>query len=59
MTFDYFLTTKIHSLDYSVRHHVERFNTMKTERRALLKAQKDPKKPAEEYYLALIKKVAL
>lgn len=59
MTFDYFLLTKIHSLDFSIKHHTERFNQMKADRSVLLAGQKNPKEPNEAYFLALIKKVAM
>ena len=62
MTFDYFLNTKLHSLENSVQYMQERFIEMTKERRVLLKqleANKDDKHLKEEYNLMLIKRVAM
>lgn len=58
MTFDFFLATKMHSLEYSTKHNLKRFDEMKVARRAQLKEFKD-KENKEDYYLALIRKVAV
>lgn len=62
MTFDYFLNTKLHSLEYSVSYMNEQFKKMTEERRALLATIKDSKENGPErevYNLALIKRVAM
>lgn len=58
MTFDFFLATKIHSLDFATKHTHENFEKMKVARRQMLKEQLE-KENKEEYYLELIRKVAL
>ena len=58
MTFDFFLATKLHSLEYSTKHNTKRFADMKEARRVQLKELKDVENK-EAYYLALIRKVAM
>lgn len=58
VTFDYFLQTKMLSLDYSTAHFAEKFEAMKVERRELHKKLKDEVNK-EAYFLLLIKKVCM
>lgn len=52
------MATKLHSLEFSTEHCNTMFETMKNERRELLKTLQG-KENKEPYYLALIKKVAI
>ena len=59
MTFDYFMRTKLHSLEESYKLLHAKFDQMKETRRALFKEVKGKGDQMEKYYLLLIKKVAM
>jgi len=58
LTFDFFLNTKCHSLDWATQHQAETFEKMKAERREELRKLEGVDNK-ESYYLMLMRKVAM